>query len=291
MVLYRAFLESRPTVLGIFSLRFLVGAAFAGPLFSSLDVWLGVLIWICLTLAVYVFNGIIDIEEDRINRSSRPIASGTLTLAQAGVVVAILGLASIVGGFWLPPLMGLSVVVGLAIGWAYSAPPFRLKRFPLGLAVVATLGGLLTYSAGYLANGGETTSGSWHYLAIFAIVMSLWMGLVGQTKDLSDVEGDRIAGRKNLPVVYGEETARWAYSIAAIAIGETYFLASAFTFSPLLLSAAVMFFGSLALAMSTLNANWKGEWTDKRRPYKIFMVTQYAANLAALIVILSGAGE
>ena len=81
-VLYRCFLESRPAVQGIFLLRFLAGASLAGPLFVrgvvNFPLWGGAVLWVCVTLSVYILNGVMDIEEDQINASSRPIASGKL---------------------------------------------------------------------------------------------------------------------------------------------------------------------------------------------------------------------
>src|SRR5918998_4158664 len=101
-VFYRCLLESRPAVQGIFLLRFLVGATFAGPLFSgavNFSLWGGAAIWVCVTLSVYILNGVMDVEEDQINGSSRPVASGKLTVRQAAGIAAGFASISIVGGF------------------------------------------------------------------------------------------------------------------------------------------------------------------------------------------------
>jgi 4-hydroxybenzoate polyprenyltransferase len=86
-ILYRCFLEARPAVQGIFLLRFLAGASFAGSLSAgevvNFALWTGVALWICATLSVYILNGVMAVEEDRINGSSRPVASGKLSVAHA----------------------------------------------------------------------------------------------------------------------------------------------------------------------------------------------------------------
>ncbi len=58
-VFYRCFLEARPAVQGIFPLRFLTGASFAGPLFAggvNLPLWGGATLCTCATLSVYILN-------------------------------------------------------------------------------------------------------------------------------------------------------------------------------------------------------------------------------------------
>ncbi len=53
-VFYRCFLESRPAVQGIFLLRFLAGASFAGSLSAgevvNFALWTGVALWICASM-------------------------------------------------------------------------------------------------------------------------------------------------------------------------------------------------------------------------------------------------
>lgn len=280
-ILYRCFLEARPVVQGIFLLRFLAGASFAGSLSigGAFALWGGAALWVCVTLSVYILNGVMDVEEDRINDSSRPVAKGKLTVAQAASVAGGLAILSVVGGFALGDLMGWSVVVALSLGWLYSGPPFYLKRWPAGLAVVAILAALITYNAGYAANGGGYGMRS---LLIFTAVMALWMGFVGQTKDLSDIEGDKQAGRRSGPVVWGEGTARLVFSGVALCLGGGYVLSAALFAESLLIPAFILASGAVVLAVVTLGPWSRGEKSRRRRPYQVFMLTQYGANLTVL---------
>ncbi len=283
LMLYRCFLEARPAVQGIFQLRFLVGASFAGPLFyggAHYSLLAGAAIWVCVTLSAYILNGVMDVEEDQINGSSRPVASGKLKVAQAAGIAGGLAGLSILGSFALGGLMVLSVAVALVLAWLYSGPPLYLKRWPSGLATVATLGGLITYNAGYAANGGGSDVRS---LFVFAAVMALWMGLVGQTKDLSDVKGDKQTGRRSGPVVWGEDVARIVFSGVALCLGGGYILSAAFFASGLLISALVLASGAVAVAVITLGPWSRGDKSRRRRPYRMFMLTQYGTNLAVLI--------
>jgi 4-hydroxybenzoate polyprenyltransferase len=284
MVFYRCFLEARPAVLGIFLLRFLAGASFSGPLLSGeahFSLLAGAAIWVCVTWSAYILNGVMDVEEDRINGSSRPVASGKLKVAQAAGVAGGLAVLSVVGSFALGSLMVWSVIVALALAWLYSGPPLYLKRWPSGLAVVAVLAALITYNAGYAANGGGGSNV--RSLFVFAAAMGLWMGLVGQTKDLSDVEGDKQTGRRSGPVVWGEDVARLVFSGVALSLSAGYILLAVFFESDLLISAFVLASGAVALAVTTLGPWSRGGKPRRRRPYKAFMLTQYGINLAVLV--------
>ena len=277
------FLEARPAVQGIFLLRFLAGASFAGPFFArgvNLSLWVGAALWVCATLAVYILNGVMDVEEDRINASSRPIARGKLPVAQAAWVTAGLGVLSAVGSFALGRLMVWSVVVFLALGWLYSGPPLYLKRSPTGWAILGIMAALITYNAGRIAEGG---GGDVHSFLVFATVMALWLGIVSQTKDLSDIEGDKQAGRRSGPVVWGENAARLVFSGVALFLGGSYILAAALFAPSLLIPAFVLASGAVAVAIITLGPWSRGDKSRRRRSYKAFMLTQYSANLAVII--------
>jgi 4-hydroxybenzoate polyprenyltransferase len=281
-LLYLCFLEARPPVQGIFVLRYLAGASFGGTLFD-IQVWTGAALWGCATWAVYLLNGVTDVNEDRINGSKRPIARNSLGAGTAAAMVVGLALLSLLGSIAL----GRSVVwIGstaalLALGWLYSAPPFRLKRWPVGLAAVAVLAALLTYYAGYAGTGG----GDRATFAMFTVMMALWMGLIGQTKDLSDVQGDRQTGRKSLPIAWGDWAARLAVSAIATAVGTAFLLAALWFRESLLIPTIIVFFGGVTVAVITL-VLWDGSADKKkrRRPYRAFMLTQYAANIAVVAV-------
>lgn len=276
-------LEARPVVQLIFLLRFMVGASFAGnPILGgvNLSLWLGAALWACGALSVYIFNGVMDVEEDWANRSGRPVARGDLKVSHAAIAVTVLGILSIAGSLLLSGLMVWIVIAVLVLGFLYSGPPLYLKRWPAGLAATATVGGLLTYYAGYVANGG---GGSVFILCLFSGMMALWMGLVGQTKDLSDAEGDRQAGRRSAPLVWGESGARAIYSGLALALSTAYAVCAVLFAKALLLSAVVVLLGALAIAAISLGPWSRGGRSRRRMPYKAFMLTQYGAHLIVLI--------
>jgi len=227
-----------------------------------------------------MFNGAMDVEEDRVNSSERPVARGALTVPRAVGAAAGLAALAVAGGVLLAGPIIWSVAAALALGWSYSGPPLYLKRYPAGLAITATLGGLLTYFAGYTVNGG---TGDHHNLVVFAGAMALWMGLVGQTKDLSDAEGDERAGRRSGPVAWGEGTARLVYSALALFLGEAFVLWAAISATELLLPAIVLMLGASTVAILLLGPWSRGRGSKLRRPYRVFMATQYTVHLVIIV--------
>lgn len=275
-----SFVEARPAVQGAFMLRFAAGYSFSGGASLLALAWAAA--WLCATWAIYLLNGVTDVVEDRVNASSRPVARGLLgpreATATVGVLVA-LGLAiTLATGhptWWTLPLL-------LGLGWAYSAPPLSLKRWPLGLVAVATPAALLTYHAGFVAGGGRGLADEPALLA-FSAIMALWMTIVGQAKDLSDVEGDRRAGRRSLPVVLGDGPAKLLVSTAALLLALTSVVTAGLLGPELLAPASCLILGGLTLAVITLGP-WSKEGKDRRKPYDVFMITQYAANLAVTLI-------
>lgn len=278
-VTYLCLLEGRPTVQGIFALRFLAGASFAGSLWNWW-VWSTGTTWFLAVWAVYLLNGITDVVEDRINHSVRPMVSERLGANEARIGVAVLAGASFAVSLIADHPSPWSVACLLVLGWSYSAPPLRLKRWPAGLVAVTIVAALLTYHAGYAANGkGEDVTA----LLLFAVMMAFWMGLVGQTKDIPDLPGDAKAGRRSIPVVWGEETARRGISASALSIGGAFLILATLFAKELLPQAMAVGVGAAALATVTLGPWSRGEGSILRRPYRVFMLTQYAANATVVL--------
>jgi 4-hydroxybenzoate polyprenyltransferase len=178
--------------------------------------------------------------------------------------------------------MGLLASATLALGYLYSGPPCYLKRGAFTGGMTGILGGLLTYMAGFAAGGGMLFTSR---LAFFAVTMSLWMGLVGSlTKDLSDLAGDAAAGRRTAALMVGETRARLAASVAASAVATTFLVIAISLDRMLILSAISLGCGAAALTIICL-PKFSGNFSFRRRPYRAFMVTQYAAHISFVAMV------
>lgn len=278
--------EARPVVQGIFALRFCCAALLAdhhtnGAVWPRVAAVLGC--WVAATWAIYLLNGVGDVIEDRENGSIRPIARGALPVGYAKAVVVTLSAAAAGVAALISPAVCLLVVAHLAVGIAYSTGPRPLKcTIPGFFGAVVALGGL-TYLAGWYASGATEVGAP---LLLFGGAMSLWMAFGGATKDLSDTEGDRIAGRRTLPVVLGDRAARLAMAIGASVVGWGFLLA-ALAWAPSVAPVAfVVCAGSAALAVIVSGEVSRGERFRLRRPYGTFMITQYAAHLTLLVSLI-----
>jgi 4-hydroxybenzoate polyprenyltransferase len=288
MIFLRCVQEARPTVLGVFLLRYAASASIGMTATGHADplrACAGALSWGAAILFTYLFNGVMDVREDRINESRRPIAAGTLCRrAAARVAGAAAVLAVAVGGFLGIPVT-VAVLMVLVIGWQYSAAPLYLKRHTSGTAVAGGALGFLTYGAGYAGQAGWAHAGP--TLLVFALTMSAWMGLVGApAKDLSDIPGDAAAGRRTLAVVHGAAASRRAVVTGALVIAVA-FLAVALRALPVLRPPAVaVACGAVAVVVVSLSGLSRGDRARRRRPYRAFMATQYTANLVLLTALL-----
>jgi len=278
--------EARPVVQGIFALRFCCAALLAdhhtnGAVWPRVVAVLGC--WVAATWAIYLLNGVADVVEDRENGSVRPIARGILPVDFAKSVVV--GMSAVAIGFaaLISPVVCLLVALHLAAGIAYSTGPRPLKgNVPGFFGAVVTLGGL-TYLCGWYASGATEIGAP---LLLFGGAMSLWMGFGGATKDLSDIAGDRLAGRRTLPVVAGDRAARIAMAIGASAVGWGFLLA-ALRWAPSVAPVGfVVCAGSVALTLVVSSNVSRGERFRRRRPYRTFMITQYTAHLTLLVSLI-----
>jgi homogentisate phytyltransferase / homogentisate geranylgeranyltransferase len=152
--------------------------------------------WIaCLCGNVYIvgLNQLTDVAIDRINKPHLPLASGEFSRAQGKGIVGGTGIAAMaIALFALPqsPWLLATVATSLAIGTAYSLPPFRLKRFPFWASVC------IFTVRGVIVNLGLF----WHFAGKFALPPSLvaltlfvlvFTFAIAIFKDIPDMEGDR----------------------------------------------------------------------------------------------------
>lgn len=148
-------------------------------------------------------NDYFDHKIDAINKPSRPIPSGRISLKAAGIYsLALFAIGTITAFFigLLPGLIALFTSIMLTL-YAYN-----LKKMPIiGNIVVSFFIGL-TFVFGGVVVGAITTS---IYLGFFPFLTTMMREIV---KDMEDMEGDKKEGARTLPIIYG---LRWSSIIAA----------------------------------------------------------------------------
>jgi homogentisate phytyltransferase/homogentisate geranylgeranyltransferase len=138
-----------------------------------------------------------DVEIDRINKPDLPIAAGLISLRTAWTVVIACGLIALAMALTQGWVETAAVGAAIAIGTAYSSPPFRLKRRPavaaasisIVRAAVVNLGVYLHFASALGGRPGlSELPGPIVALTLFVLPFSFAIAVL---KDVPDAEGDR----------------------------------------------------------------------------------------------------
>lgn len=155
-----------------------------------------------------------DREVDAINEPNRVIPSGRMP-GRWGFGIAVANtIVSLVVAWALGAWVFGAAVLGLALAWAYSAPPMRLKRSGwLGPGAVG-----LCYEGLPWFTAAAAASGAFPGYPVVAVALLYSIGAHGimTLNDFKSVEGDRQMGLASLPAVLGvDRAARLACFIMA----------------------------------------------------------------------------
>ncbi len=150
-------------------------------------------------------NDWFDREVDAINEPGRPIPSGRIPDRWGLWIALALTAISAAVATMLGPWGFCAALAGLALAWAYSAPPFRLKRNGWwgNSAVAACYEGLPWFT------GAAVMAAALPDLRVVAMAALYSIGAHGimTLNDFKSVEGDSRLGIGSLPVRLGVGTA------------------------------------------------------------------------------------
>lgn len=224
----RYFLATRPPFLSVTLVAAPLGlasAAHAGVALSAATAVLTIVFALAAHAGINVLNDYYDDLNgtDRINQErlypytggSRFIQNGVLTRAQTARFGAALFLVTIAAGLWLayrtgPGLLAIGAT-GLAIGWAYSAPPLRLNSRALGEPCVTAGFLLIALGADYVQRRAFDPAP----LAA-ALCYALLVTDILYINQFPDRKADEAAGKWHWVVRLGAERARWGYAVIAV---------------------------------------------------------------------------
>jgi 4-hydroxybenzoate polyprenyltransferase len=130
--------------------------------------------------AVYVLNDILDVREDRQHpvKKLRPIASGAITVSQAGVfLITLLVLAITLSFVFLPKNLLFILIAYLFLNIAYS---FSLKHFAIIDVVCIATGFVLRIFAGGIAAEVPVS----HWLVLMVFLLAIFLALAKRRDDL-----------------------------------------------------------------------------------------------------------
>lgn len=188
---------------------FLAGLACVGPL-----VWGSTLL----------YNNYRDLREDRANPRRRrdPLVLGQVTGAQALWGARVLGALGLLVAAAVGPFFLAAMAACLALSWAYSAPPLRLKgRAGFDVLVNVVGVGLLCTLAGW-SLAAPLGAFPWPFLLLPVLLLA--SAYIPTT--LVDHDTDRAFGVRTLAVALGPERTFWLGFAVAVA-SNLVFLVSA----------------------------------------------------------------
>jgi chlorophyll synthase len=165
-------------------------------------------------------NDWFDREVDAINEPQRPIPSGRMP-GRWGLYVAIAWtLLSLVAALVIGPWVFAAAAFGLALAWAYSAPPLRLKQNGWwgNAACGLCYEGLAWITGAAVMAGGAPSLSS----LILAALYSAGAHGIMTLNDFKSIGGDTRMGIGSLPVRLGPQRAAqvacWAMALPQVAV-------------------------------------------------------------------------
>jgi 4-hydroxybenzoate polyprenyltransferase len=169
----------------------------------------GFVYFLLFILSFCIANQIIGIDEDRVNKPDRPLVAGIVSYDGALVRLVCSQIAF--------SLVGLCFnVLEWALLWQlftflYHFAHWDKNWFTKGLVI--GIGAIVQLSAAWQLVTPITPI-AWRWIFMMG---SFWTTLVA-VQDFRDIEGDRIIGRKTLPMVIGETPSRVILSIGFVSL-------------------------------------------------------------------------
>jgi 1,4-dihydroxy-2-naphthoate octaprenyltransferase len=225
--LARYFAATRPAFLIVTLVGGLLGIASAAASGVRLDLTaaaVAVLFALVAHAGVNVLNDYFDARNgtDALNSErlfpftggSRFIQNGVLSLSATGAFGYLLLLSVIPAGLWLTarssPELILVGLLGLVVGWAYSAPPLQLVSRGLGEIAITCGWTLVVVGTDLVQRGGFAFAPLAAGLAFALLVANLLY-----INQFPDAKADARAGKLTLVVRLGPARARWGYGLLA----------------------------------------------------------------------------
>lgn len=180
--------------------QWLKNAFIAAPMFFAfqftfeniIKICLGILIFSLCASAVYVFNDIHDVKEDRKHpeKKERPIASGQVSITTASVLALFLCSTSLIFAFMLQKMFMFIMIVYILLNILYT---LILKHIAIVDITIISIGFVLRLFAGSAIIGIETSM----WIIIVTFLLALFLALAKRRDDyIHFIEGKKV--RKNI---------------------------------------------------------------------------------------------
>lgn len=188
----------RPSVLALAAIAVLTGSLVAGY-WQPVPMVMAALVAMLIAGGGNVINDIFDYEIDKVNRPKRPLPSGRMPVKNAKIyTVALLVLSIVLALLFLNIWQVALALFNILVAFVYS---WRLKKAPL----VGNFCPSWLAASGFLFGALFTGIGA----TVVLLFMMAFFANTGRelAKAIEDVPGDRKAGYRTLPIVFGKNFA------------------------------------------------------------------------------------
>jgi 4-hydroxybenzoate polyprenyltransferase len=169
-----------------------------------------VAIFCVISSAVYLWNDLIDVDEDRQHptKRNRPIASGALAVPAAQVAAALFASVGLALAYWMSLPMAITAGLYLALNVAYT---LRLKHVPYVDVFVIASGFLLRVMAGAFAVDVHPS----RWLLVCAGLLACFFGFGKRQHELATIGA---AGRRVLRSYHPERLRYLLYATGSATV-------------------------------------------------------------------------
>ncbi|CEG56628.1 UbiA family prenyltransferase [Legionella fallonii] len=161
-------------------------------------------------LGTYLYNDLNDFHEDSMNNEVTSLTYD-VTLYRTILVISIFCLCSaLLLGIYLSIYNLFIGLFSLLLAVTYSHPRVHLKSYFLIKTLATAVASVLAALVG-VATANNFTFQSWPFLALAFLIS--WA--ISPLNDVRDVKGDKLSGRKTIPIVLG---VNWTFFITSSAV-------------------------------------------------------------------------
>jgi len=175
------------------------------------ELFLGFIWGFFLSGSAMILNDVFDVEVDRVNVPTRPLASGLISTSTAIVFATIISLIGLVASFFIGKLAVLLYVIFWIIGFSYN---WKLKERGFFGNLFVSSSVAITIILGSIVVGEPWNTA----VVIFSTMVFLFSLGEEIAADAMDVEGDKKRKVKSIPILIGRKNA--LYISFSLFVGE-----------------------------------------------------------------------
>ncbi|ETS85114.1 hypothetical protein PFICI_03139 [Pestalotiopsis fici W106-1] len=193
------------TINSLIAPRLCMGPALSWPQILAVIPWM--FLWSWTNLFMFCLHNQRqpdNIAEDAVNKPWRPIPSGRLTAEQARLLLWILHPLCLALALWLGGFVPYVVLTlfGIWYNELGGADSGILKNMINGVGLGCSFAGPLEVATGHSIFSGDADAAFWTGILMATFATS------SHLQDFRDMAGDKLAGRKTIPLMMGDLPAR-----------------------------------------------------------------------------------